>query len=236
MEYVYETHLHTSEASACGVTTGAEAVSAYKKLGYSGIFVTDHFFNGNSAIDDSLSWKEKVEAYCKGYENAKRAAEAANAEDPENSDFSVFFGIEFNFSGDEYLIYGITKEWLIAHPEIMRLSHNGLFKLIDSEGGLMVQAHPFRKRGYIKSINLHPNDVHAVEVYNASNEPEENVQALEYAAQHHLPGTSGSDMHNVNKIHCLGGTAFEEKLETVQDYVSRIKNGEGFRPLPPKYY
>ena len=45
-QYIYETHLHTSEGSACGVTTGAEAVRAYKKIGYSGIFVTDHFFNG----------------------------------------------------------------------------------------------------------------------------------------------------------------------------------------------
>ncbi len=228
-EYIYETHLHTSEASACGVTTGAEAVSAYKKLGYAGIFVTDHFFNGNCAVDDNLSWKEKVEAYCLGYEHAKAAADA----DP---DFSVFFGIEYNFSGDEYLIYGITKEWLIAHPEIMNLSHHELFELIDREGGLMVQAHPFRKRSYIKSINLHPNDVHAVEVYNAANAAEENVQALEYAAEHHLPGTSGSDMHNVDNMHCLGSTVFEKKLESVQDYVALVKSGKGFRPLPPKFY
>lgn len=228
-EFIYETHLHTSEASACGVTTGAEAVSAYKKLGYAGIFVTDHFFNGNCAVDDNLSWKEKVEAYCLGYEHAKAAADA-------DSDFSVFFGIEFNFSGDEYLIYGITKEWLIAHPEIMNLSHHELFELIDSAGGLMVQAHPFRHRSYIKSINLHPNDVHAVEVYNAANAAEENVQALEYAAQHNLPGTSGSDMHNVDNMHCLGGTAFEKRLESVQDYVALVKSGKGFSPLPPKFY
>ena len=58
----------------------------------------------------------------------------------------------------------------------------------------------------------------------------------EYAALHNLPGTSGSDMHNVNNLHCLGGVAFEEKLETVQDYISRIKSGEGFTPLPPKLY
>ena len=227
-QYIYETHLHTSEGSACGVTTGAEAVRAYKKIGYSGIFVTDHFFNGNCAINDDLCWKDKVEAFCLGYEHAK--------EEAEGSDFSVFFGFEYNFSGDEYLIYGITKQWLIAHPEIMRLSHSQLFKLIDNAGGLVVQAHPYRKRSYIKSINLYPDDVHAVEVYNAANAPSENDEALEYAALHRLPGTSGSDMHNVNNLHCLGGVAFEEKLETVQDYVSRIKSGEGFTPLPPKAY
>lgn len=227
-KYIYETHLHTCESSACGVTSGAEAVRAYKRLGYSGVIVTDHFFNGNCAIDDSLCWEDKVKAFCLGYEHAK--------EEAEGSDFSVFFGFEYNFSGDEYLIYGLTKEWLILHPEIMYLSHSELFKLVDSAGGLMVQAHPFRERSYIKSINLHPYDVHAVEIYNASNKPSENDKAIEYASSHNLPGTSGSDMHNVNNIHYLGGVAFENKLKSAQDYVMMIKSHKGFTALPPKMY
>jgi hypothetical protein len=48
--FKYETHLHTSEASACGSSHGAEYISVYKKLGYDGIFVTDHFFGGNTAV------------------------------------------------------------------------------------------------------------------------------------------------------------------------------------------
>lgn len=225
--YIYETHLHTAEASACAVTTGAEAVDAYRKLGYSGFFITDHFFNGNCAIDRDLSWQDKVEAYCLGYEHAKEAARG--------TDFSVFFGIEYNFSGDEYLLYGITKEWLIEHPEIMNVSHAALFKMIDSAGGLMIQAHPYRMRSYIKSINLHPDDVHAVEVYNAANKPEENEKAIEYAKLHNLPGTSGSDMHDITNMHCLGGVAFEKPLESVQDYITRIKTNTGFIALPPKH-
>ena len=224
--YIYETHLHTSEVSACALTSGAESVKAYKKLGYDGIFITDHFFNGNCAINKNLSWKDKIEAFCLGYENAKAAAESL--------DFSVFFGLEFNFSGDEYLIYGVTKEWLIVHPEIMELSHAELFNLIDNEGGLVVQAHPFRERSYIKSINLHPKDVHAVEVYNAANNKEENNKAVEYAAKHNLPGIGGSDIHDVTNIHYLSGVAFDEKLETVQDFVAKIKSNKGFVPLPPK--
>ena len=43
MFYKYETHLHTSEVSKCAYNTGAEMVRAYKKAGYTGIFVTDHF-------------------------------------------------------------------------------------------------------------------------------------------------------------------------------------------------
>ena len=45
--YKYETHLHTKEGSACGTSFGAEYIQAFYDAGYSGIFVTDHFFGGN---------------------------------------------------------------------------------------------------------------------------------------------------------------------------------------------
>ena len=50
MSYTYETHLHTCRASLCGKSEGSEHVRYYKELGYTGIFVTDHFFGGNTAV------------------------------------------------------------------------------------------------------------------------------------------------------------------------------------------
>ena len=47
--YLYETHMHTSEGSACGQSAGAEMARAYAENGYTGIIVTDHFFYGNTA-------------------------------------------------------------------------------------------------------------------------------------------------------------------------------------------
>ena len=44
-EYKYETHLHTCQGSACGRLTGEEQADLYKGFGYTGIVVTDHFFN-----------------------------------------------------------------------------------------------------------------------------------------------------------------------------------------------
>ena len=61
MEYIYETHLHTIEASACSGTPGAEHISYMKGLGYSGIIVTDHFFTGNSAVPRNATWSRRVE-------------------------------------------------------------------------------------------------------------------------------------------------------------------------------
>ena len=67
----YETHLHTAEGSGCASASGAEQARRYKALGYDGIIVTDHFFNGNCAVTNFDSWEDRVNKFCKGYENAK---------------------------------------------------------------------------------------------------------------------------------------------------------------------
>ena len=56
--YLYEAHLHMNTGSACGNNTGAEMMKACKEYGYTGAFVTDHNWGGNTAIDRSLPWEE----------------------------------------------------------------------------------------------------------------------------------------------------------------------------------
>ena len=46
MSYLYETHCHTKESSACGLATADEMIAAYHQKGYRGVIITDHFFNG----------------------------------------------------------------------------------------------------------------------------------------------------------------------------------------------
>ena len=53
-KFLYETHMHTSQGSACAHSTGEEMARAYHERGYTGIIVTDHFFNGNSAVPKDL--------------------------------------------------------------------------------------------------------------------------------------------------------------------------------------
>ena len=55
--YFYEMHCHTSEGSDCSSSTGEEMAVYYKSLGYDGIFITDHFFNGNSRINFTMRGK-----------------------------------------------------------------------------------------------------------------------------------------------------------------------------------
>ena len=108
--YLYETHLHTAEGSACAGSSGAEMARAYAKAGYTGIIITNHFFYGNTAVDRSLPWSDWVEKYCLGYEHAKAEGDKLGLQ--------VFFGWESGYRGTEFLIYGPDKQWLLKHPEI----------------------------------------------------------------------------------------------------------------------
>ena len=234
--YKYETHLQTLQGSACGRDAGQDYIEPFFKAGYSGIFVTDHFFGGNTAAPREGNWKDRIDVYCSGYEAALDKAIQFNKENGltgTDREFKVFFGIEQTFDGDDYLVYGLDKNWLYDHPEIETMRHTELFDAVNREGGLMIQAHPFRMRGYIKAIHLHPRDVHGVEIYNAGNRAFENDLAEHYAKEYEFPVTSGSDIHWVSFIPNapdklnIGGMAFDTPLKDVFDYAERIKRKEG---------
>lgn len=110
MSYRYETHMHTKESSACASSTGVEMVRAHKAAGYTGIFVTDHFFNGNSAVPRELPWEERIRRFCLGYEHAKAEGDRIGLQ--------VFFGFEYAYQGAEFLVYNLDKQWLLAHEDI----------------------------------------------------------------------------------------------------------------------
>ncbi|MBP3569135.1 MAG: PHP domain-containing protein [Lachnospiraceae bacterium] len=228
--YLYETHLHTKEGSACSRSTAKELVQAYKAAGYTGIMVTDHFYRGNTAIDRNCSWEDWVEAYCKGYENAR--------EEGEKMGLQVFFGWEESYQGTDFLIYGLDKEWLKKHPELKEISIEEQYELVHKEGGMVIQAHPYREAGYIPEIRLFPQAIDGVEVKNASHygrAPEEDgrssydAKALRFADKYQLPYTGGSDIHNSEKL-LYGGMEFSRKLTDVQDYIKAVLAREG-RPV-----
>lgn len=225
IEYKYETHLHTSEASACAANNGREMAYACKEAGYTGIIVTNHNWGGNTCIDRRQPWREWVEAFCEGYENAKKAGEEIGLD--------VFFGWEAGYRGTEFLIYGLGKEWLLQHPEIRSASVEEQYRLVKESGGLVIHAHPFREEAYIPEIRLFPRWVDGVEVINAThsnsrskshNNPEYNTKALEYAKKHYLLMTAGSDIHTTALFG--GGMLFPRRLKSIQDFVRAVSERE----------
>ena len=216
--FLYETHSHTSEASACGQVSGADYTDFMKKRGFQGMIITDHFFNGNSAVDRTLPWKERVEWYCSGYRKALAAAEG--------QDFDVLFGVEFNFQGDEYLIYGIDEAWLLENEDIMTMTRKEVYERVHQTDAVMVQAHPYRERGYLSDIKLTPEICDGIEIYNAANPDYQNALGYQYAKKLDLPMTAGSDIHYYNDDP-MGGMLLPHRLKEIGEYVEMVKKREG---------
>lgn len=222
----YDTHVHTSEASACATINGAEQVRLYKKLGYTGIIVTDHFFNGNTSVPKTLPWEERVERFCLGYEHAKIEGKLEG--------ISVFFGWEESYFGTDFLIYGLDKDWLLKNPDVLNWNRQEHYERIHAEGGFLVHAHPFRQADYIASIRLYPEYEDAIEIINASHTiPEFNQRAAEYAKLHQKPVTGGSDAHHADSPH--GGMLFHQELKDIQDFINCVKRKKDITVLPASF-
>ena len=204
--YLYETHLHTSQGSLCGRAEGCEMADACKKAGYPGIFVTDHIWGGNTAKEEG----ERIGLY-------------------------VFFGWEAGFQGTEFLIFGLSPEWLAAHPEIREAGIEEQYRLVKADGGMVIHAHPFREEAYIPEIRLFPEFVDGAEGMNATHTSplsashksgDYDRKARAYAKEHGLVMTAGSDVHSTNIFG--GGTAFARKLSDDKDFIQAIQSGEDY--------
>ena len=223
--YKYETHLHTCEGSACSSAPAADMARAHKEMGYDGIFVTNHFFNGNTSVPRDLPWEERVDLYCRGYEIAKEVGDEIG--------LKVFFGIEYCKYNADLLIYGIGKEWIKANEELlMHTDERVLFAKVREMGGIVVHAHPFRSDPYIHHITLYPYDVDAVEVVNGSHDPRKmyHERANLYADMYGLIKTGGSDSHHLDKLFG-SGISVPEPINSHEDYLRMLKEGRVV-PLP----
>lgn len=190
MGYRYELHLHTAEVSRCASCTAADQVAVYRKLGYTGICITDHFFGGSNNIPPNIPWEEKIHRLAAGYENAKVAAEG--------TELDVFFGWEYTLgSGSDFLILGLDKDWLLHYPDQLTWKAQDYFTRVRADGGYVIHAHPFRQYPYpwIDTIKLMPWHIDGAEICNASNTDEENDMAALYARHYKLPFFAGSDNH-----------------------------------------
>ncbi len=219
MGYRYETHMHTCEGSACASASGAEMARAHLEKGYTGIFVTDHFFNGNTAVPRDLPWRERVERFCLGYEHAR--------EEGERLGLDVFFGFEYGVNAADFLVYNLDKSWLLEHEDIDREDARRAFALMHQDGGFIIHAHPFRERDYVDHIELFPRDVDGVEVVNGAqlNQPEMNSRAWLYAKMYGLPETAGSDSHHVEGLYG-SGVEVPRRIERPTDYLEMLRAGE----------
>lgn len=230
--YKYELHLHTSETSRCGQSTAYDMVKAYKDKGFSGVAVTDHFVNGYSYSAFPKTWKEKMDAYLKGYHAAKKAGEELGID--------VFLGWEYTYRGnnaEDYLTLALDEDFLYNKAvDCDKWTIEQYAKAVHDAGGFIIRAHPYRRADYIPTGCIEREGIaDAIEVCNGGNPAgtDYDDKALAYAQAHGYPMVAGSDTHHVitTGIGCVG---FDEKPADCRELCEMIRQGKAHILRAPK--
>ena len=228
MKYRYETHCHTAPVSKCGKASVEDTVAFYKDMGYDGIFITNHFLDGNINPEArKLNYPEQIDYYFSDYEKGAELGSKAG--------IKVFPGVELSYKGTDFLIYGLDKEWYKHHPEVLEMKKTDELAFMMAEGAFVIQAHPYREAHYIDHIRLFPRSVHGVEVINSGQPWEANELAPLYAKQYGLLETAGSDNHSGHGVFekcrekgyriVIAGMETDTEICCVQDYIRQVKQG-----------
>ena len=210
--------MHTLPVSKCAKQGVRENLEFYHSLGYDGIFITNHFLDGNINIDRSLPYEEQVEFYFADYYEALELGKEIG--------IRIFLGVELSYRGTDFLIYGLDKEWFLAHPEIMTMKKSEELPFLAQNGALVIQAHPYRQDRHIDHIRLFPHCIEGVETINACRTELENKMADIFADAYGFVKTAGTDNHICSRITHLAGMESETPLIDESDFISRVRNGE----------
>jgi len=181
MTYKTELHLHSAEGSACATATAEDIVKVYLEAGYTTVVLTNHFSPHTFKNLGPMTPEEKVEYYIDAYHALKKAADGK---------LHVLFGMELLRTCD-YLIYGMTEEFLRAHTDLMDTSLLISAPIIREAGMILAQAHPFRNDMKVTD----PTILDGFEAYNAHTAPFRNKIADQWADEFGLIKTAGSDYH-----------------------------------------
>lgn len=219
--YFYETHCHDNWCSGCAHNTPEEMAEVYYNAGYAGMILTNHFLLGNTAVDRSLPWDEKMRSYYSSYEAAKKWAEGKA--------FDVFFGLEHAYGdGKEVLTYGIDLDFLLANPNLHLKPLSEYYRLVREAGGFVSMAHPFRRAPYIDpDVEPQPQYLDAAEIFNFTNEEDENREAADFAEKHGLLATSGGDVHSIHAAGVgMAGIALKKRPSSNLELAGILRSGD----------
>ena len=217
MTYKTELHLHSAEVSACATSSAKEIVEAYLEAGYTTLVLTNHFspFSYKCSRYDLtyMTPEEKCEYYIRGYHALREAAEGK---------LHVLFGMElYPLQRDcDYLIYGMTEEFLRAHTDLMELGLEQTVALTREAGMIFCQAHPFRNN--MKVTN--PELLDAIETHNAHTGDFRNEIAELWANKFSLIKLSGSDYHGSHHK-AESGIATDFPITTNEELLAVLRSG-----------
>lgn len=217
MSFLYEMHAHVKEVSTCSGSDSKKLAECYLNTDYTGIVITDHINPSTFAREDlkNATWEEKIKHFLSGYEAVKKAV---------GDKMIVILGFEINFYNhpNDYLVYGVTEEFLLSHGDLMTLGPKRFSEIAHENGLLMIQAHPFRRGTEVEDWKI----LDGYEIFNGNPRHYSCNPIAEQWAKYHNKSivTSGSDFHEPEDAG-HGGIYFEKEIRTPQELVEELKKG-----------
>lgn len=211
-------HVHTSEISGCASVSTERTIDLYAEKGYDGLVISNHLNEWTMRNLGEVSWDSFIDSFALPVISGKEYAARYG--------MKIFFGCELRFSGDEndYLIYGITADFLKENPDILTIGIKRLKRLADESSFLIYQAHPFRNGMKITK----PEYLHGIEVWNGHpGHNSRNDIARLWADMHKLYMISGSDFHDEDGK-ATGGMLFFDEVNNEHD-LCRALRGNNYR-------
>ncbi len=195
-------HVHTAPRSKCSNINPKEIIAEAKRIGLDGICITEH----------QVLWSVEEISDLAAQENIK-----------------LFRGNEITTAQGDVLVFGMEKNIEGVIPIQM------LKKEVDAAGAFSILAHPFRgfKVFGISDLKMSVEQaskkkalgfVDAIEIRNGKVSEQDNEMAKNVAEKLGLPGTAGSDAHNLDEIGTFV-TIFENEIENEQELVAELKAG-----------
>ena len=221
--YRLELHCHSSEVSACSHCPAEKLIQRYRAADYDGVVSTNHINRGTFHAMEEKTWQEKIDHFMRGFDALRAAAP---------QDFDVLLGCEINLTPvgwpayipNDYLIYGVTEEWLRAAGDMRDMTMDQLSQSARGAGFLVVHAHPFR----CGTVMMNPSLFDGYEVYNGNpRHNSHNALAEDWAQMNGKIMTAGSDFHEPDDPPC-GGILTQERIRD-NETLLRVLRGGNYR-------
>lgn len=207
-------HVHSKGISGCSRVSCEKIIDEKMKLGYDGVILTNHCQKWYYPEEQHAEFMEKVIAE---YKLGKEYADEKG--------FRFYLGIEVSLHEPHYadwLLIGVTEEFLRSSPCLYALSQKELFEYCEKWGVVMIQAHPYRQSP------CDPAYMHGVEINCSKGDLDKVSLVEEFAAEHKLLVTCGTDYHFVEN-RFKGGIYIPDSCEASVDIAKHIREASEVR-------
>ncbi len=214
MQYKTELHAHSSEVSPCADFTVEQVADRYLEAGYTSLCLTNHFIRhilerGGESWEEQVDWFLRPVRLMQSYVGAR---------------MHILAGAELRFDDhdNDYLLYGITREFMLAHPYFYEMKLKDFTPLARENGILVIQAHPFRNRMKV----IRPDMIDGIEMFNGhAGHDSRNDLAELWSKKYKLLRTSGSDFHHPHSV--IGaGILTDEPVTSIEQLTEILRTGD----------